>query len=319
MYFSKKPYLLACAMAVLQPGLSLAQDFPVKPVRIVIANPAGSGSDIVARIVVPEMAKNLGQSVFVEPRPGADQLIGAVYVAKQVPADGYTVGVYALGNLASVPALVKDPKFDPIKDLPPFITMVAGRSYLGTPANAPWKNFDEMIAYAKANPGKLNYAATTVSQRLRMEPVLMKHNLNIVSIPYPSTGAAEAAIYAGQVHLLFANASQVSKKGGMWSIAVTGDRRHPKFPDVPTFIELGLPPVPGAEYSMHAPAATPRAIIERLHSAVSRALQHPDVVARMEKLSYEMVNDSPQAAVKYLDMQIRLANDVAKKIGLEPQ
>jgi len=319
MHFSKMPYLIACALVALYSVPSLAQDFPTKPVRIIVANPAGSGSDIVTRIVVPEMSRNLGQTVIVEPKPGADQLIGAVYVAKQVPADGYTVGVYALGNLASVPVLVKDPKFDPLQDLPPFITMVAGRSYLGTPGNAPWKNFDEMIAYAKANPGKLNYAATTVSQRLRMEPVLMKHNLNIVSIPYPSTGAAEAAIYAGQVHLLFANASQVSKKGGMYAIAVTGDRRHPKFPDVPTFIELGLPPVPGAEYSMHAPAGTPRPIIERLHSAVSRALQSADVVARMDKLSYEIVNDSPQAAVKYLDTQIKLATEVAKKIGLEPQ
>lgn len=319
MHFSKMPYLMACALAALQPSLSQGQDFPTKPVRIILANPAGSGSDIVTRIVVPELSKNLGQTVIVEPKPGADQLIGAVYVAKQVPADGYTVGVYTLGNLASVPALVKDPRFDPLKDLPPFITMVAGRSFLGTPANAPWKNFDEMVAYAKANPGKLNYAATSVSQRLRMEPVLMKHGLNIVSIPYPTTGAAEAAIYSGQVHFLFANASQVSKKGGMWALAATGDRRHAKFPDVPTFIELGLPPVPGAEYSMHAPAGTPRPIINRLHAAVSKALQHADVVERMDKLGYEVVNDSPEVAFKYLATQINLASDVARKIGIEPQ
>ena len=296
-----------------------SQEFPARPVRIIVANPAGSGSDIIVRIIVPEMSKNLGQSVVVEPRPGADQLIGAHYVARQVPADGYTVGVYTLGNLAAVPSLVKDPRFEPLKDLPPFITMVAGRSYLGTPPNAPWKNFDEMVAQAKANPGKFNYAATSVSQRLRMEPVLMKYGLNIVSVPYPTTGAAEAATYGGQVHLIFANASQVSKKGGMWALAATGDQRHPKFPEVPTFRELGLPPVPGAEYSMHAPAGTPRAVIERLHGAVSRALQHADVVERMDKLGYEIINDSPQAALQYLTMQVRLASDVAKKIGIEPQ
>lgn len=311
--------LIACVLVVLYAAPSLGQDFPVKPVRIIVANPAGSGSDVVTRIVVPEMSKNLGRTVIVEPKPGANQLIGAVYVAKQVPADGYTVGVYTLGNLASVPSLVKDPKFDPLTDLPPFITMVAGRSFLGTPPNAPWKNFQELIAYAKANPGKLNYAATTVSQRLRMEPVLMKHGLNIVSIPYPTTGAAEAAIYSGQVHLIFANASQVSKKGGMWALATTGDRRAARFPNVPTFIELGLPPVPGAEYSMHSPAGTPKAAIDRLHAAVSKALQHPDVMGRMDKLGYEVVNDSPQDAAKYLATQIKLAADVAKKIGIEPQ
>lgn len=309
----------AAALVLLSASLAAAQDFPVRPVRVIIANPAGSGSDIIVRIVVPEMSKHLGQPVIVEPRPGADQLIGAHYVAKQVPADGYTVGVYTLGNLAAMPSLVKDPRFEPLKDLPPFITMVAGRSYLGTPPNAPWKNFDEMVAYAKANPGKLNYGTTTVSQRLRMEPVLLKHGLNIVSVPYPTTGAAEAAIYGGHVHLIFANASQVSKKGGMWALAATGDRRHPRFPEVPTFKELGLPPVPGAEYSMHAPAGTPRLVIERLHAAVSRALQHTDVIARMDKLGYEIINDSPQAAAQYLAMQVNLATDVAKKIGIEPQ
>lgn len=315
----KLHFIVACALAALYAAPSWGQDFPSRPVRIIVANPAGSGSDIVTRIVVPEFSRHLGQTVIVEPKPGANQLIGAVYVAKQVPADGYTVGVYTLGNLASVPALVKDPKFEPLKDLPPFITMVAGRSYLGTPSNAPWRNFNEMVAYAKANPGKLNYAATTVSQRLRMEPVLMKYGLDIVSVPYPTTGAAEAAIYGGQVQLIFANASQVSKKGGMWALATTGDRRHPKFPDVPTFVELGLPPVPGAEYSMHAPAGTPRPIVNRLHAAMSKALQSPEVVERMDKLAYEVINDTPEAAVKYLTTQINLATDVAKKIGLEPQ
>jgi tripartite-type tricarboxylate transporter receptor subunit TctC len=315
----KPIYMIASALVALHAAASWGQDFPSKPVRIIVANPAGSGSDIVTRIVVPEFSKALGQPVIVEPKPGNDQLIGAVYVAKQVPADGYTVGVYTLGNLASVPALVKDPRFAPLKDLPPFSTMVAGRSYLGTPPNAPWKNFDEMVVYAKANPGKLNYAATSVSQRLRMEPVLMKFGLNIVSVPYPTTGAAETAILGGQVQFIFANASQVSKKGGMWALATTGNRRHPKFPDVPTFIELGLPPVPGAEYSMHAPAGTPRPAINRLHAALSKALQNADVVERMDKLAYEVVNDTPEEAIKYLDTQIRLANDVAKKIGLEPQ
>ena len=109
------------------------------------------------------------------------------------------------------------------------------------------------------------------------------------------------------------------KKGGMWALATTGDKRHPKFPEVPTFIELGLPPVPGAEYSMHSPAGTPRAIIDRLHAAVSRALQSPEVIGRMDNLGYEVVNDSPQQAVQYLATQIKLASDVAKKIGIEPQ
>ena len=310
---------IICALAILHAGLALAQEFPIKPVKVVIANPAGSGSDLVIRIVVPEMSKSLGQNVIVEPRPGADQRIGAEYVARQVPADGYTVGVYTLGNLASLPSLVKDARFDPLKDLPPFITMVLGRSILGTPPNVPWKNFEEMITYARANPGKLNYGATTVSQRLRMEPILQLRGVDIVSIPYPTTGAAEAAIYSGQVHLIFANLSQVTKKGGMWGLATSGDRRSPKIPDVPTFIELGLPPVPGAEYSMHAPAGTPRAIIDRLHGAVSKALQNADVIERMDKLGYEVVNDTPEAAIKYLAAQTKLVADVAKKIGIEPQ
>lgn len=310
---------LICALAILHAAPAAAQEFPVKPVRVVIANPAGSGSDLVIRIVVPEMSRALGQNVIVEPRPGADQRIGAEYVARQVPADGYTVGVYTLGNLASLPSLVKDARFDPLKDLPPFITMVLGRSILGTPPNVPWKNFEEMITYARANPGKLNYAATTVSQRLRMEPILQLRGVNIVSIPYPTTGAAEAAIYSGQVQLIFANLSQVTKKAGMWGLATSGDRRSPKIPDVPTFIELGLPPVPGAEYSMHAPAGTPRAIIDRLHGAVSKALQNADVIERMDKLGYEVVNDTPEAAIRYLAAQTKLVADVAKKIGIEPQ
>ena len=310
--------ILAGILGSMSAGEAWAQaSYPNKAVRIVIPAGPGGVTDLQVRLVANKLSKSLGQPVIADNRPGAGTTLGTSLVAKAAP-DGYTLlGMTGSFTTASV-TYAKLP-YDPVNDLVPVSQFAVMPYMLVINPGVPAQNVKEFIAYAKANPGKLNYATTSVSQRLRMEPVLMKFGLNIVSVPYPTTGAAETAILGGQVQFIFANASQVSKKGGMWALATTGNRRHPKFPDVPTFIELGLPPVPGAEYSMHAPAGTPRPAINRLHAALSMALQNADVVERMDKLAYEVVNDTPEEAIKYLDSQIRLANDVAKKIGLEPQ
>ncbi len=310
--------MLAGSAAALMQG-AWGQEFPSKVIRVVVPNPIGSTADVVARLIVPEMSKVLGQPMVIEPKPGGDQRIGAEYVAKQVPADGHTIAVIAIANLASIPALVKNPGFDPLRDLTPVTTLVAGRIYLGSPLQSPWKNFGEMVAYAKANPGKLNYGSTAVSTRLRIEAILQDRELNVVYIPYPTTGAEEQGLYQGHIQLMITSDRMVSQRDRVLALAVSGRERSPRFPDVPTYLELGLPPVPGAEYSLNVPAGTPKAAFDKLYAAVSRALQQPELRAQMTKLAFEVVNDTPEAAARNLAEQAKLVADVVQRLGLRPQ
>jgi tripartite-type tricarboxylate transporter receptor subunit TctC len=176
-----------------------------------------------------------------------------------------------------------------------------------------------MVAYARANPGKLNYGSTAVSTRLRIVTILQDRRLDIVHIPYPTTGAAEQALYVGDIHLMITSDAIVSHRDRVTPLAVSGSRRSANFPDIPTYIELGLPPVPGAEYSLNVPAGIPKAAFDRLYAAASRALHQPEVKAQMAKIAFEIVNDTPEAAAKNLADQTKLVADAVKRIGLQPQ
>jgi tripartite-type tricarboxylate transporter receptor subunit TctC len=292
----------------------------MKPIRFIVPNTPGTIPDIVARLIGPEVSKNLAQPVVIENKPGAGQIVGYEYVAKQVPADGYTVLTANGLDLAGLPITAKDLRFDPLKDLTPVIGLVEGRFFLSSSSEFPWKTFAEFVSYARANPGKLNYGTSSTIPRVQMEALIRELGLNIVHIPYSGGGPAVQGLVAGQVQLGFLAESQVNSLGGkIRTLAVTGDARSKNFPDVPTFRELGYPQLRGVSMLLNVPAGTPKAAIDKLHAAASKALQQADVRARFEKAGFDVVEQSPEAAAKSLVEASRFFAEVARKAGIQPE
>ncbi len=310
---------VAAVLCALAPALAIAQDFPTRPIRMIVANTPGTIADILGRVMATEMAKTLGQPIVVENKPGANAIIGLEYVAKQ-PADGYILVSTAVTALASLPVTVKELRFDPLKDIPPLIGLIEGPYIFGSPAIAPWKNFTEFVAYAKANPRKLNYGAPAPTVRLPIEALIREIGLEIVHVPYPGGGPYMQAIVANEVQMGLIPESAAKTFGEKFRpIAVTGEKRVASMPDVPTFKELGYPQIRGLAYSFNVPAGTPKFAADKLYAAASRALKDPDIKARIAKMGFEIVEQSPEVAAKALNDEAKFLADVAKKIGLAPQ
>lgn len=310
---------LMCPILALGANVASAQDYPTRPIRFIVASSPGVTTDIVARIIAPEMSKLLGQPVIVENKTGS-ALIGYEYVAKQVPADGYTLSAAHVTALTTLPVTVKDLRFDPVKDLPPIVGLAKGRFVFGGSSKVPWSTFREMVAFARANPGKVNFGAPSSSVRLPTEALMADLKLNTTHVPYSAGGAYMQALAANEVQLGFVGEGSAVAFGDKFRpIAITGEQRSATFPDVPTFKELGHPQIPGIGYALNAPVGIPKIAIEKLHAAASRALQQPDVRARFAKLKLEVVNESPEATARSIAEEAKLYADIARQVGLQPQ
>lgn len=309
-----------CALGLLAAGAAAAQDFPNRPVRLIVADTPGGGGDTHARIMAGAMAPILGQAVVVENKPGAGYSIGFDYVAKRVPADGYTIAMVLVQGLVVLPLTAKNLNFDPLVDLPPFIGLTESRLVFGSTPKRPWKTIADLTAYAKANPGKLTYGSNGVLTQIITEAVARGLGFQALNVPYSSGGGIIQAIAAGQLDSTFVSSSSARSMGeNIRVLAVTGAKRAPDFPAVPTFQELGLDNLQGLSYTLNAPAATPNAALEKLHAAASQALKQPEIVARLEKLSVEIVELSPDTARRNLAQQAKFYADLARTIGISPQ
>jgi tripartite-type tricarboxylate transporter receptor subunit TctC len=312
--------LLILFAAVFASAQSAAQDFPNKPLRIIVAESPGTTTDIIARVMAPEMSRLLGQPIVIEQKLGAGSIIGLEYVAKQVPADGYTSISVSVTSLATLPLTVKDLRFDPLRDLPPYIGLAEGRLIFGTSPKLPWKNFKEMMSSAKATPGKLNYGASSPQVRFPMLMLVQDLGLDVVSIPYSAGGPYLQALVAGEVHMGFmGEAAAIGFGERLRMLAVTGDKPSVAVPDIPTFAQLGHPQVPGVGYSFNLPALTPKAAIDKLNAAASRALGNAEVRAGLGKLRLDILDESPETAAKNLAQIGRNYADIARKMGIQPQ
>ncbi|MBM3347426.1 MAG: tripartite tricarboxylate transporter substrate binding protein [Betaproteobacteria bacterium] len=230
--------------------------------------------DNLSRIMAGEMSKDLGTAIVVENRPGADGAVAYDFVARQAPADGYTLVGSAISNLAVLPLTSKDLRFDPLKDLPPFIVYAVGRLMLGSSSTLPWKNFAEMVAHARANPGRLNYGSVNANLRLVSESIIRELGLNIVYIPSFGGAAFLQALFAPDIHLGFVGESGAESYGDKFrALETTGTTRLASRRDVPTFAELGFAQVPGLSVTLNGPAGMPKAVVDRLYESSARALQ----------------------------------------------
>ena len=259
--------------AALHGQLVAAQGFPNKPLHLVVPNTAGSPPDIVARIIGPPMSKVLGQAIIVEPKPGANTIIGHEYVAKAAP-DGYNFAIVSVSGLALLPITVANLRFDALADLPPFIGLVESKYAFISSTKTPWNSVAELVANARANPGKLNYGASAPSVRLPVEILLQEYGLNVVHIPYTSGGGPYfQALASGEVQMGFV-AESVAKTlaDRVKVLAVTGRARSANFPNAPTFTDLGIAQIAGFSFSLNLPAATPKDVVDKLYAAAADGL-----------------------------------------------
>jgi tripartite-type tricarboxylate transporter receptor subunit TctC len=269
-----------------------AADYPKQPVRMVVTFPPGGSADAVVRMIVPRLSEKLGQQVIVDNRPGAGGNIGLTLVAR-APADGYTLGVGAAGALSANSSLYAQMPFDPLKDLKPVSGLAAIPFVLvGSPSLAP-RNLKDLLALAKAQPGKLSIAHGGNGTAMHLSAALLAQmaDVDVVQVPYKGSGPAALDVLAGNVPLAVVDlpaALQQIRAGKLVAYAVTSPQRLPQLPDVPTVAEAGLP---GYEsigwFGVVAPAGTPQAIVQRLNTEINDALHDEKIKARMRDLGVE--------------------------------
>ncbi len=307
-------FILLCAS--LATGQAAAQEFPSKPLRLVVTQGAGTMTDSFARFIAEGMTPYLGKPVIVDNKPGAGNTLGLRYVAKEAPADGYTFVLFTPTSAAMLPLTNKDLLFDPLKDLPFVIGLAEGRTVLVTSPKSQWKTFRELFDYAKKNPGKLNYGTSAPFGTLIVETVLRKEGVEMVQVPYPAAPPFYLALTAGDIHLGTVN-EQVGAQ--MQPIAVTGTTRAAAYPNAPTFAELGYPFMPGVRFSLNVPVGVPKPAMDKLYSAASQAIRQQSVKDQFAKFQYVLIEQSAEVANKLMQDEAKLFADIARQIGLKPQ
>jgi len=302
---------------------ALAQSYPVKPIKVLVGVPPGGPTDAVARAVQPELSEALGQQIVIENRPGASAAIATDLVAKALP-DGHTLAFIYITHVTN-PTLIAKLPYDTVRDFIP-VSMVGRQSMvlLANPA-FPASSVADLIAAAKASPGKLDYGASDPGSAPHLAAELFKKmsGTDITPIYYKGTAPAMTDLIAGHIPLMFiSNISALPhvKSGKLKALAVTGAQRTTLLPEIPTVAESSLA---GYEvygwYGFAAPARTPRPIIERLHAEVVKLAQNPKMKARLASQGLELVGSSPEEFDTFIRAEITKWSAVLKAAGLKPE
>jgi tripartite-type tricarboxylate transporter receptor subunit TctC len=277
-----------------------AQDYPNRPLRVIVPYAAGGLPDTMARLVGAKMAEALGQQMVVENRGGAGGILGTTEVVK-APPDGYVLLVADVGQIAINPHLFAKLPYDPLRDLVGVSLMGTSALYLVAHASVPANTMAELIALIKAQPGKLSYGSSGTGSihHLATEALKVGLGLDIVHVPYKGAGQSVPALLGGQVALLYAALPTIEghyRSGKVKILAVSTPQRSPQTPEVPTVAEAGLPGYDFvAEIAIYAPAGTPPDIVAKLSAQAARAVKQPDVVQRFKQLGIEAVGSTPEA------------------------
>jgi tripartite-type tricarboxylate transporter receptor subunit TctC len=313
---------LTVALLALAAGLpAAAQDaYPSKPIRVLVGYAAGGGNDIIVRSMQNELIKGLGQPVVVENRPGAQGIIAAELAAKAAP-DGYTIMMGPSGPMTINPATYSKLPYSPTRDFAP-ISMICSFPLLVTvDAKLPVKNVKELIAYAKANPAKSNYASSAGIFQIATEMFKQRTGTAIELIPYKSSGDSVQAVIGGQVMMTIVDpppATGPMKAGTLRALAVTSPKRHPSWPDLPTMAEAGVPDMEVPVWTaFFAPAKTPPAIIARWQKEVARAVHTPEVRERFAQMGLDPVGGSSEDLGRQVERDIAKWTAVAKAANIK--
>ena len=315
--------LAAMAMAVVALQPAIAQVFPSKPLKIVVPFGAGGVADLTARTVAAKLAESLGQAVVIENKPGAGGVVAGDTVAKAEP-DGHTLLLMSNGTAVSA-GLFKSLPFDTVRDFAPISILGTFDIAIITPADSKFKTLGELLAYARANPGKLNLGSINIgsTQNLAAELFKTTSGADMQIVPFNGTPAVITALRGGQIdaalEILGPVLPQINAKA-MRALAVTGDNRAAVLPDVPTAKESGLPGFVASSWNaLAAPAKTPKDVIARLNKEVAAALNNPDIKKKLHDLNVEANPSSPEQAAALLGSEIKRWGDVIVRAKVPKQ
>ena len=322
---SRLEFLASILCAMLVPGVAGAQAtaWPNKPVRFVVSWPAGGGADAVCRLVAERLTKGLGQQVIVDNRAGAGGTIGTLAVVRAEP-DGYTLLFAAPSELSVAAATVKGLQYDPVKDLQPITQVMRGPYVLVAHPSFPPNTVAELIAYAKANPGKINYSSfgNNTLNHLYGEMFKAAAGINTLHVPYTGSTPALNDLLGGQVHYTFDNLGVVLplvKAGRLKALAMMAPQRLPTASTIPTLAEAGLDMGSGTWLGLLAPAKTPKPIVDRLRAEVVTALNSPELRKTFEERSIMPVGDTPEEFGRLIQLETTQWRELVAKIGLKPE
>jgi len=320
-HFTVRRGLLAAAAAcALWPALAAAQAFPTKPITIIVPFAAGGTTDILARIIAQGLTAELGQSVVVDNRAGAGGNIGG-QAAARAAADGYTLFMGTVGTHAINAALYKKMPFDPVKDFAPLTRVANVPNLLVANPAQPFKTVQELIAYAKANPGKINFGSSGSGSSIHLSGELFKSmaKVDMQHVPYKGSAPAVTDLLGNQIAIMFDNmpsAIQHVRSGKLRAIAVTTAKRSPELPDVPTIAEAGVPGYEATSwFGMFAPAATPAPVVGQLNKALVKVLAQPDIKKKINEQGAETAGETPEQFAAFIQQEAVKWGKVVRESG----
>ncbi|GAA6121741.1 tripartite tricarboxylate transporter substrate binding protein [Acidovorax sp. FG27] len=316
----RRGLLAAAAACALWPTLAAAQAFPTKPITIIVPFAAGGTTDILARVIAQGLTAELGQSVVVDNRAGAGGNIGG-QAAARAPADGYTLFMGTVGTHAINAALYKKMPFDPVKDFAPLTRVANVPNLLVANPAQPFKTVQELIAYAKANPGKINFGSSGSGSSIHLSGELFKSmaKVDMQHVPYKGSAPAVTDLLGNQIAIMFDNmpsAIQHVRSGKLRAIAVTTAKRSPELPDVPTIAEAGVPGYEATSwFGMFAPAATPAPIVGQLNKALVKVLAQPDIKKKINEQGAETAGETPEQFAAFIQQEAVKWGKVVRESG----
>jgi tripartite-type tricarboxylate transporter receptor subunit TctC len=309
--------LLAIGLGSLAAGQTAAQPYPSRPIKMVVPFAPG-GADVIARLVADQLTAGLGQPVVIENRPGgAGGTVGTKFVTTAEP-DGYTLTLASPGPITVAPAVYKNLDYDPIKQLAPVAMIATSPFVLVINPAVPATTVRELVAYAKANPGKINFVSPGfgTSSHLFGELLKQRTGVEIVHVPYRGATPAIVDLVAGQVQMFFDNVRNVQsfiQAGKLRVLAVTSETRSPDMPDLPTMAEAGVDGFVGIYWNgVLAPAGTPASIIDRLNAVINEGLRSREMQANLAKLGMEPKSGSPQDLATHIAVEFQRWTAVAR-------
>ena len=316
--------LLLLGVALLAPLSVCAQAYPNRPIRLVVPYGAGGVSDIMGRVVAQKMTELLGQAMVVENRPGAGGMLGTGAVAKSEP-DGYTIVLSSLSAYAIGPKLVKSAPYDPVSDFTPIGGVAIAPTILTVNAALPYQNLRELMAYAKANPGKLSYGSSGIGSvgHISGEVLRASSGVEFVHVPYKTAQQAYPDAISGNISMVFdalPSAIQHIRSGKMRPIAMMSDRRASLVPEVPTFAEAGYPEATLRLWvGLHGPANLPAPVVQKLNDTLHKALVAPDVRERFAAAGADPFPTTPQELGQLTRGDVDKLGKMMAAAGIKPE
>jgi tripartite-type tricarboxylate transporter receptor subunit TctC len=314
--------VVALALASVFSPPAFAQAWPSKPVRIVVPYPPGGGNDNLARIFGQKLTERTGQPFVIENKPGAGTLIGSEAAAKS-PGDGYTFLLSSIVTHALAPALYAKIPYDPLRDFVPVTTLAVAPTVLVVNKDFPAKSVTELIALAKANPGKYTFASggSGTTPHIAGEIFKSMTGTDLLHVPYKGGGPALTDLVGGRIDMMFDTAASAMphvRSGNLRALAIATPARHPDFPDLPTFAEQKLPDYSiNSWYSLHAPAGTPPDVVNKLYAEVVLVLQAPDVKEKLRTLSVDPGGMPPDKFAAFVKSELDRYGEVIRKAQIK--